>query len=157
MMSDQSSSSVAVVFNSLRMNLWVIRCAGENHPSPGRPHPSREMVQKELPSTPPTSAFPLVILQLRIAVGCESPGRYPRSAQANRVSPTGPNLLSTGPVDNALFRPVSAAYGSRIDLSQHPRARTCQCLSLAFRTRIRLVLRRVSDGLGAASSRMCKE
>jgi hypothetical protein len=71
------------------------------------------------------------------------------------VSPTARNLLSTGPVDNGLFRSAQAAYGSRIDLSQ--RQRTCQSMSLVFRTRIRLVLRRVSDGLGGSVQRMCKE
>ena len=69
------------------------------------------MVEKELPSTPRIGASPLVKAQLPIRERCESPGRYPGSAQAHRVSPTERNLLSTGPVDNGLFRSAQAAYG----------------------------------------------
>ena len=97
------------------MNLWVIRSARENPGTVGRLHPSREMGRKELPSTPHIKAFPLVSDQLPTLTGCWSPGRYPGSAQAHRVSPTGQNLLSTAPVDNRLFRRVPAAYGFRVD------------------------------------------
>src|SRR5215211_3725400 len=99
------------VFNRLRMNLWVIRSGWENPRQASSPLPTREMARKELPSTPPIEVFPLVKRQLRTTAGGGSPGRYPGSAQVHRVSPTGLNSLSTGPVDNKLFRSPPAAYG----------------------------------------------
>ena len=99
------------VFNRLRMNLWVIRSGRENPSNARRSLPSREMAQKELPSTPPIEVFPLVNQQLSTPTRYQSPGRYPGSAQAHRVSPTGLNSLSTAPVDNKLFRLPLAAYG----------------------------------------------
>ena len=93
------------------MNLWVIRSGRENPSKARRSLPSREMAQKELPSTPPIEVFPLVNQQLLTPRRYQSPGRYPGSAQAHRVSPTGLNSLSTAPVDNKLFRLPLAAYG----------------------------------------------
>ncbi len=100
-----------VVFNSLRMNLWVIRSRRENHCCAVGGLPSREMGPKELPSTLSRGVSPLVRGQLAALGHGQSPGRYPGSAQARRVSPTAPDLLSTGPVDNLLFRGAQAAYG----------------------------------------------
>jgi hypothetical protein len=93
-----------VVFNSLRMNLWVIRSRREN-PSkhPGR-HPSREMGLEELSSTLSPGVFPLVKRRLTTSGSAQSPGRHPGSTQEHSVSPTAHDLLSTGPVDNVLFR-----------------------------------------------------
>jgi hypothetical protein len=69
------------------------------------------MGQKEVPSTLSIAAFYLVNSLIEAIRQWRSPGRYPRSAQVRRVSPTAPDLLSTSPVDNALFRPEAAAYG----------------------------------------------
>ena len=73
------------------------------------------------------------------------------------MSPTARNLLSTAAVDNRLFRPAPAAYGFPQLTCPGVKQRTCQCISLVFRTRIRLVLGRVSDGLGGSVQRICKE
>ena len=88
------------VFNNLRMNLWVIRSGRENHGSVAGHHPSREIAPKELSSTRSGGVFPLVRARLQAVSQRQSPGRYPGSAQAHRVSPTAHDLLSTGPVDN---------------------------------------------------------
>jgi hypothetical protein len=100
-----------VVFNSLRMNLWVIRSRRENHCCVVRGLPSREIGPKELSSTLSREALSLVRGQLAASGHWQSPGRYPGSAQARRVSPTAHDLLSTDPVDNLLFRAPQAAYG----------------------------------------------
>ena len=140
------------VFNRLRMNLWVIRSGRENPSQARRPLPSREMAQKELPSTPLIEAFPLVNQHFPTPTRCQSPGRYPGSPQAHRVSPTGLNSLSTGPVDNKLFRGPPTAYGFRVDLARRREKCTCQCMSLVFRTRIRLAPRRGVRGARGPSS-----
>jgi hypothetical protein len=70
------------------------------------------------------------------------------------VSPTGRNLLSTGPVDNGLFRSVLAAYG-------FPQL-TCRSVAHAYVSvhvttvpnAYSIGLRRVSDGLGGSVQRM---
>jgi hypothetical protein len=100
-----------MVFNSLRMNLWVIRSRRENHCCVVGGLPSREMSPKELSSTLSREVLPLVRGQLAALGHGQSPGRYPGSAQAARVSPTAHDLLSTDPVDNLLFRGARAAYG----------------------------------------------
>jgi hypothetical protein len=93
-----------VVFNSLRMNLWVIRSRRENHCCVVGGLPSREMGPKELSSTLSRAVLPLVRGQLAASGHWQSPGGYPGSAQVCRVSPTAHDLLSTDPVDNLLFR-----------------------------------------------------
>ncbi len=100
------------------MNLWVIRSGQENHLTVRQTHPRCEIAEKELPSTPRIEAFSLVSSILLAVDRRWSPGRYPGSAQAHRVSPTAQNLLSTAPVDNGLFTPPQAAYGFRVDLSR---------------------------------------
>jgi hypothetical protein len=149
----KSSKPLRAVFNRLRMNLWVIRSGRENHPTVGRPHPRCEIAEKELPSTPRIEAFPLTRPLLTTAGLIRSPGRYPGSAQAHRVSPTAQDSLSTAPVDNRLFRSAPAAYGFPRLTCPASRERTCQCMSLVFRTRIRLGLGQVCPtGSGAVSS-----
>ncbi len=71
-----------MVFNSLRMNLWVIRSRRENHCCAVGGLPSREMGPKELPSTLSRGVLPLVRGQLAALGHGQSPGRYPGSAQA---------------------------------------------------------------------------
>jgi hypothetical protein len=104
-------SDRSMVFNSLRMNLWVIRSRRENPSADTGRHPSREMGPKELSSTLSQASFPLVNCRLTALSSAQSPARYPGSTQGHRVSPTAHDLLSTGPVDNVLFRPPLAAYG----------------------------------------------
>jgi hypothetical protein len=52
------------VFNSLRMNLWVIRSGWENPCRVNARHPSCEIAPEELSSTLSRAAFPLVRGQL---------------------------------------------------------------------------------------------
>jgi hypothetical protein len=111
------------------------------------------MEPEELSSTPSKGVFNLVNTTLRDLIQCWSPGRYPGSTQVQRVSPTAHNLLSTGHVDNTLFRLRWAAYGFRVACPVSC-TRTCQSVPLLFRTRIRLVLGQVSGGLGGSVQRI---
>jgi hypothetical protein len=138
------------------MNLWVIRSVQENHHWAVGRLPSREIGPKELSSTLPKASFQLVRRQLVASSPAWSPGRYPGSAQANRVSPTAHNLLSTSPVDNVLFRWSFTAYGSGIDPSRRHTSVSVDVTTLPNTYSIGAEARQVSDGLGGSVQRIDK-